>query len=661
MGRLRAKLVAMIAGKSVQDTDLRRALVESLYASPTSLTIGALAGILLSITVAIAAQDVFVTLCAIVICAIAVSRAISASFFHRQLMRGRANASRGWELAYELGAWGYAAMLGILALVTLLRSDSATIHILSVALATGYAGGISGRNAGRVQIAIGQVFLALAPTSIGLWIEGSTGYRVLAVVLAIMILGMAEISRTTHRIVVEALRGKQEKSQLAVKFERLARYDSLTGVENRMAMQTRLRDLFEHNRKSHDAIAVLWIDLDRFKEINDSLGHMIGDALLRAVVDRLSQTLDGRGYLARFGGDEFVIICSDMDRVSVQNIATEIVEIFDHGIEVGIHNLAVTASIGLAVGPQDGRDSDELMQHADLALYQAKQNGRNQAISFNWSMKERFHRLHEIETGLRSALDNNELVLHFQPIFDLHTGRISICEALLRWNHPSLGSVSPAEFIPIAESIGVIEAITEWVLYRACEAAAQWPDDVRVAINISSSLIKSGDLAANVMAALLQTGIPARRLELEVTESIFLKDDAHTTQILRDLQRIGLRLALDDFGTGYSSLSYLRSYHFDTIKIDRSFIAGIIGSREDQAIVRAVGHLAGDLEMETVAEGIETEAQLQYARDAGIHNVQGFLMCKAQPAVLITDMILRGITIGDAIATRNRHRIASRA
>ncbi|MEO8723772.1 MAG: bifunctional diguanylate cyclase/phosphodiesterase, partial [Sphingobium sp.] len=405
----------------------------------------------------------------------------------------------------------------------------------------------------------------------------------------------------------------------------------------------------------------LWIDLDRFKEINDSLGHMIGDALLRAVVDRFSSTLDGRGHLARFGGDEFVIICPEMDRASAQTIAQEIIAIFQHGIEVGAHNLPVTASVGLAVGPQDGRDSDELMQHADLALYQAKQSGRNQAISFTWSMKERFHRIHEIETGLRRALENDELTLHFQPIFELSTGRIALCEALLRWDNPALGAVSPAEFIPIAESIGVIEQITEWVLQRACEAAADWPDDVRIAVNISSSLLKSGDLAANVVAALLHTGVSARRLELEVTESIFLEDNAHTTQILRDLQRIGLRLVLDDFGTGYSSLSYLRSYHFDGIKIDRSFMAGIEASREDQAIVRAVGYLAADLGMEIVAEGIETEGQLQYARNAGIHNVQGYLMCKAESRLLVTDMITRGVTIGDAIAVRSRRRVATRA
>jgi EAL domain-containing protein (putative c-di-GMP-specific phosphodiesterase class I) len=229
---------------------------------------------------------------------------------------------------------------------------------------------------------------------------------------------------------------------------------------------------------------------------------------------------------------------------------------------------------------------------------------------------------------LRRAIETDELKLAFQPIIDLRTGRIDACEALLRWDHPSLGPVSPAEFIPIAESIGVIEAITAWVLRHACIAAAEWPEDVRVAINISPASLKSADLPGNVIATLLETGVSARRLELEVTESVFLEDSGHTNAILRELQRIGLRLALDDFGTGYSSLSYLRHYRFDTLKVDQSFMAGVQNNREDRAIVRAVGSLARDLDMDTVAEGIETEEQLAHAREAGFTNVQGYLMSR---------------------------------
>ena len=661
MRKFWTKIYSTLYGRTEQDADIRVALTETLYASPTSLGIGALAGFLLSIAVASQAHDPVLTGCAAIISLIAVARTISATIFYRHLQKHRARKHRVWELAYEVGAWAYAAMLGILALMSLLRSDDPMVHILPVALATGYAAGIAGRNAGRVQIAIGQTCLALLPTALGLWIEGHIGYQMLAVVLVAMVIGMAEITRTTHNIVVEALRGKQEKSRLAVKFERLARFDSLTGVENRMAMQMRLGELFAANRKSHDALAILWMDLDRFKEINDSLGHMIGDALLRTVVQRLLVTLDGRGHVARFGGDEFVILCPDTDRVTAHQIADEIITSISKGVEVGTNMLAITASIGIAVGPQDGRDADELMQNADMALYDAKAHGRNRAISFTWSMKERMHRIHEIETGLRRAIENDELQLYFQPIFAIESGRIAICEALLRWNHPGLGAIVPSEFIPVAESIHMIEPITEWVLKRACMIAREWPDDIRVAINISPASLKSGSLPRTVIGALMESGLPARRLELEVTESIFLDDNRYAHQMLRELQQIGLRLVLDDFGTGYSSLSYLRDYRFDGIKIDRSFMSSVATSREDQAIVSAVRLLARELDMEIVAEGIENVEQLNYAREAGVENVQGYLMSAAQSPAVITDMIARNVTIGDAMASQLRDTVARRA
>ncbi len=658
MRELLATIRARMAFSSEKDADVRRSLVETLYASPTSLTIGAIAGMSLSLAMAWLADDSAITIMTAIICAIAGSRIVSAIFFHGQLVKGTANASRGWELAYEVGAWAYAAMLGLLAFVTLQRSSDPAIHILSVSLAAGYAGGISGRNAGRVQIAIGQVFLTLAPTALGLWLAGGLGYRVLGSVLVLMTLGMAEISATTHRIVVQALRGQRDKTQLAAKYEQLARFDSLTGVENRMAMQMRLRELFQRNRKPHDALAILWLDLDRFKEINDSLGHMIGDQLLCAVAERLAAALDGRGHVARFGGDEFILICPDTDRSAAQAIADDVIAGFVARFDIGGHHLMVTASLGIAVAPQDGRDVDELLQHADMALYEAKRNGRNCAAGFTWSMKERFNRVHEIETGLRRAIDNGEMALHFQPLFNLKTGKVSACEALLRWNHPALGPISPAEFIPVAESISMIASISDWVLGEACAAAAEWPDDIRVAVNMSPALLKSADLPHAVIGHLMANGLSARRLELEVTETVFLDKQPQTSAMLLELRQIGLRLALDDFGTGYSSLSYLSSYAFDTIKVDQSFMKNVRNSPENQAVVRAVAYLAQQLGMDTVAEGIESEEQLQYARDAGFTDVQGFLLCTPRPREVIRQMLADGCDIGSAMAAtaRGRHR-----
>ena len=652
------RLLLRVTQGTGHDADVRRSLVETLYASPTSLTIGATAGFSLSIAAAWMARDPAMTILAALICTVAVSRVISAIFFHRQLVRGTANPNRRWELAYEFGAWAYASLLGLQAFASLIRSDDAALHVLTVSLAAGYAGGISGRNAGRVQIAIGQSFLALAPTSIGLWTVDSTGYRVLGFVLAIMVLGMAEISATTHRIVLQALRGQREKSQLAAKFEKLARFDSLTGVENRMAMQMRLRELFERNSRTHDAVAILWLDLDRFKEINDSLGHIVGDQLLCVVAERLAEALDGRGHVARFGGDEFILVCPEVDRIAAQGIADDVLEHFAHSFEIGGHHLTVTSSIGIAVAPQDGRDVEELLQHADMALYDAKRGGRNRAAGFTWSMKERFNRVHELETGLRRAIDNGELSLHFQPLFDLKTGRVSACEALLRWRHPVMGQISPAEFIPIAESISMIGAISDWVLSEACAAAAEWPDDIRVAVNMSPALLKSPDLPHAVIGHLMASGLKARRLELEVTESVFLDDQPQTSAMLLELRQIGLRLALDDFGTGYSSLSYLSAYSFDTIKVDQSFIRNVRRSRENQAVVLAIAFLAEQLGMDTVVEGVETQEQLDYARAVGFTDVQGFLMCQPQTREAIRVMLNKGADIESAmVATAQRQRL----
>ncbi len=621
---------------------MRRSLVETLYASPASLTIGAVTGTAVGIVIANLSQDPTIDAIVAAVCIVAALRVVTAIFFHRQLVRGTAVASRVWELVYELGAWAYAGLLGLMSFATLVASGNSVMHMLSVSMATGYAGGISGRNAGRVHIAIGQVCLALLPTTTGLWLEGSTGYRVLAVAMVMMILGLAEISSTTHRIVVQALKGKRDQSALAEKFERLARYDSLTGLENRMAMQMRLQDIFDNHMSSHDAVAILWMDIDRFKEINDSLGHIVGDQLLRIVAQRLKEVVRDNGWIARFGGDEFVIICPNADRLTAQTMSREIIEYFAHGFGIGDHHLEVTASIGYAVAPQDGRHMDELMQHADIALYEAKREGRNRASSFSWLFKERFNRVHEIETGLRRAIEGQELKLVFQPIVDLESLHIDACEALLRWEHPTLGPIPPSEFIPIAEGMGIIEDITSWVLRNACLAAASWPTDARVAVNISPASLKSAELPGSVIAALLESGLPARRLELEVTESIFLDDSGQANTILLELQRIGLRLALDDFGTGYSSLSYLRSYRFDTLKVDQSFMAGVSANAEDRAIVRAIGNLARDLAMDTVAEGIETLDQLDHARDAGFTNVQGYLFSRPISCEAVAALIASG-------------------
>lgn len=661
MARPVRNLIADLRGRFAPDTqqsaEVQANLVKSLYASPASLMIGAVAGGALGLVVAWHAQIAAITAIAALICLVGLSRSVSAVYFQRQLAHHHGVTQPIWGLAYELGAWCYAALLGILAFATLLLTHDATVHTLSVCLVAAYSGGIAGRNAGRVHIAIGQTCFALLPTCLGLVMAGGLGYGVLATMLFLMIFAMAEITKTTHRIVVEALQGKYEKSQLATKFERLARFDSLTGVENRMAMQMRLRELFDGRRSDQDPMAVFWMDLDRFKEINDSLGHIIGDQMLCGVAERLSHALDGRGHVSRFGGDEFILICPGADREIAEQIAGDVMAEFGHDFDVSGYHLTVTASMGIAVAPQDGQDSEELLQHADMALYQAKHAGRNRHAHFTWSMKERQNRTYDLEMGLRSALANGELMLHYQPIFDTETGKIAICEALMRWDHPTLGRISPAEFIPIAESCSMIEPMTAWALERACQDAMEWDEHVRVAVNISPVLIKSDGLPRAVIAALMQSGLKARRLELEVTESIFLEDSGRTNLILSDLRRIGLRLALDDFGTGYSSLGYLRDYAFDTLKVDQSFMRGVEDHARHRAIAQSVAYLAHALDVETVAEGIETEEQLRCAREMGFTNVQGFVLSRPVPAAQVLEMMRKmDRDTGGAVAMPDRRR-----
>nr|WP_301286962.1 EAL domain-containing protein [Sphingobium sp. OAS761] len=621
---------AHYAPSTRQSAEVRDSLVKALYASPASLMSGAVSGGAISLVLAWGTAVPAMWVIAGLAVFVGVSRSISSVYFQRQLADSDSPAPI-WGQAYELGAWLYAGLLGLQAFASLLLTRDATLHVLAVGMVASYAGGISGRNAGRVHVAVGQTCLSLLPTSLGLMLYGDVGYFILGLLCFLMIFAMGEITKTTHRIVLQALEGKQEKSQLAIKFERLARYDSLTGVENRMAMQMRLREMFFSRVNDTAPMAILWLDLDRFKEINDTLGHIVGDQLLCQLAERLNETLDGRGHVARFGGDEFILICPDTGRAQAEGIAQDVMHMLSGDFSVMGYHLAVTASVGIAMAPDDGIDGDILLQHADLALYLAKREGRNRFAFFDWSMKERQERVYELETGLRAALTDGSLRLHYQPIFDAISGRISICEALMRWNHPFLGPVSPSEFIPIAESSGLIEPMTEWALKQACADAMQWPDDIRVAVNISPALIKTDGLSRAVMSALLTSGLKARRLELEVTESILLEDDGRSHMILGELRRIGLRLALDDFGTGYSSLASLRVHDFDTIKVDQSFVRGIHENPRDRAIAQSVAFLARQLGVETVAEGIETQEQLDYVRDIGLTNVQGFALSRPIP------------------------------
>jgi diguanylate cyclase (GGDEF)-like protein len=604
--------------------EVRRALVETLFASPTSLGAGAAAGAAVSTAIAFSTGDPWLALVAVAISLVAAARVAHAAIFHGNARSAGPESTRS-EVIYETGAWAFAFLLGLLTFLTLVRTDNALLYLLAAMVTSGYSGGISGRNAGRPNVAIGQLVLASGPISVGLFMGADPLRWVLGVVNIVFMIGMVDITLQTYAAVLKAMSATEVQRSLTARFERLARYDAMTGLENRGAFQERLQDATTEALSRQQTLGVFWIDLDRFKAINDSLGHPIGDRVLCQVARQLTAIVAGQGCVARFGGDEFVMFVRG-DTRSTEDISLEVLRALSLPMNLDGVSIQISSSLGLAVAPADGDSADTLLQHADLALYHAKNNGRNRHCRFLPEMKAQFLEDRTLEEALRVALERNELEVHYQPILEVKTGRITCCEALLRWNHPDLGAISPARFIPIAESTGLISAISHWVLEQACTTAAAWPDDVSVAVNMSPALLRDLHLPHMVLSTLYLSGLPARRLELEITESVLLHDDAQSNSLIRELQRIGLKLSLDDFGTGYSSLSYLRKYQFHKIKIDTSFIADVGRSKEARAIIHALVGLAGELDMEIVAEGIETGTQLDYVTGAGCTSAQGFYL-----------------------------------
>jgi diguanylate cyclase (GGDEF)-like protein len=627
------KLRHLAASESSLARQVRGALVRTLYTSPTSLIVGAIAGSTVAATIAYMTGNLALIICSITIHIVGLLR-IASAFIYKRIGAGEMETQRiHWERLYEIGAWLYASLLGIQTFLVLTQSVNATLQLLAVTMTTGYAAGVAPRNAGRPVIALGQVALAVLPMAIGLWLTDDPIYWILGVIIIIFAWGVFDITLQTYEVVYTALSGKQEKSEVAARFEKMARSDMLTGLDNRLAMQMRLGELLDTiDPDTSEKLAVIWMDLDHFKTINDTLGHLAGDKVLIVTAQRVKAVLGSRGWLARFGGDEFVIMALVNSSEEADLLGAEILESVSQPVSINENTVEVAASLGVAVAPEHGRQSEIMLKNADIALYHAKNEGGKRVRIFEPFMHEDFLMLRQIESGLTDALMNDEFTVLFQPIIDLATGRTKSCEALLRWKHPELGDVSPAVFIPVAESAGLIGDITEWVLRKACEAAAEWPEDVNISVNISPALLKQNNLPVTIIETLVNTGMVARRLELEITESVLLDKNPHTNSLLRQLQKMGLRLCLDDFGTGFSSLTYLRSWEFDTIKIDKSFIRNIGNSPTDQKIIGAVVQLAKSLDVATVAEGVETEEQLARVREAGCSRVQGFYYARPMTA-----------------------------
>ncbi|MGI4949647.1 MAG: putative bifunctional diguanylate cyclase/phosphodiesterase [Janthinobacterium lividum] len=424
-----------------------------------------------------------------------------------------------------------------------------------------------------------------------------------------------------------------EQRASADKINRMARFDTLTGLPNRLAINEAMSRAMAEAERWSTRCAFMMIDLDRFKAVNDTLGHPIGDRLLGRVSERLSQMMTPNELVGRLGGDEFAVVVRDAsDTAAVEKFARTIIETLSRPYEVDQHTLYIGASVGVATGPRDGRTAEMLVRSADLALYRSKDSGGGSFHLYEPQLHVQAEERRVLEMELRRALERGQMHLHYQPVVDAGTGKLTGFEALLRWIHPELGNISPLKFIGLAEDTRLIAPIGEWVLRTACEEAARWPSEIRIAVNVSPEQLHNPNFVTVVASALAQSGLPAQRLELEVTEGVFLREGTGAVQVLERVLDLGVRLSLDDFGTGYSSLGYLSRTRFSSIKIDRSFVQGASkGSREAIAIIRAVVALAQSLGMATTAEGVETESEHLMIQDFGCTKVQGYYFGRPLP------------------------------
>jgi diguanylate cyclase (GGDEF)-like protein len=734
--------------------EVRAALIASLFAPFGSLIVGAVSGAVIGVMVSQRADDPWLTACAFAICLVAIGRIVSAYAYRRYARPDEPGFETRWERIYEIGAWSYSGLLGVLCCLAILRTDDLGVHLVVATTTAGYAAGITGRNAGRPLIAISQLLLAAGPLSLALLIYGDALHFGLGIVIFLFMYGMTDITLSIRDIVVQALVTTRDKAALAARYAeqaarfdaalnnashglcmfgpdrrlvvwnerflelsglsrdlvragatardlvrgsvaaghhpgstpgqamralvselsggkgqtsvtlgdgrtlalsrrlmqdggsvvifedvtdrrraeeriaRMARFDELTGLPNRTQFRERIAGaLAGEGRHAPAPFALHLIDLDYFKAVNDTLGHPMGDRLLQAVAARLERVVEAPDMIARLGGDEFVVLqFATADPEDAEALAQRILQAVRAPFEVDGHRLDIGASIGVALFPTHGTDGDKLFKCADMALYAAKAAGRGALRFFAAEMDVAAQERRALELDLRHAMGRGELQVYFQPIVDLSTNRFAGCEALLRWRHPTRGFVSPAEFIPIAEETGLIIPIGEWVVGEACAIAATWPRDMRVAVNLSPVQFKDPHLPMRVIGALARTGLPASRLELEITETAVLQDSEATLAAMNQLQHLGVHMSLDDFGTGFSSLSYLRTFPFQKIKIDQSFTRDLGHDPGALAIVRAVSAMGKDLGMRIVVEGVETKEQLDLVRREGCSEVQGYLM-----------------------------------
>jgi diguanylate cyclase (GGDEF)-like protein len=455
---------------------------------------------------------------------------------------------------------------------------------------------------------------------------------------------------------VTTLEDITERRRVEDRITHFAHYDALTDLPNRALFHEQLKRELARIAPG-EQLAVMYIDIDEFKSVNDTLGHLIGDELLKSVAVSLGRCVRDTDFVARLGGDEFAIVQTGVRTADdVTGLVTRVLDAIREPYECLGHQVTTDASIGIALAPQHGTDLDQILKNADLAMYAAKSAGRRTYRFFEPEMDARVRARRILEMDLRQAISDGAFEVHYQPCVSLRDNKITGCEALLRWRHSERGMISPAEFIPIAEETGLINQLGEWVLTTACAEATTWPDHIKLAVNVSPVQFKSGTLALKIVAVLAASGLPASRLELEITEAVLIRDDEAALAILHQLRAIGVGIALDDFGTGYSSLSYLQRFPFDKIKIDRCFVNDIAEPDGSSCIVQAVVNIAAARQMTTTAEGVETQQQRELLRALGCAEMQGYLFSPAKPAAEIRQLFHREQSAGADLGPRRKRR-----
>jgi diguanylate cyclase (GGDEF)-like protein len=537
-----------------------------------------------------------------------------------------------WELAALLGAWAFAFLVGLTGAYSLTFHPRTDVEILISCCVMGYIAGVSSRNASRPLITIGQISFTCVPFTLALILRADIVHVVLAIFVGILYIGTILVCRSVFDNIVS-------RHEAFRRIETLAQRDALTGLWNRAAFLSLLEAQLAAAEKTQNEIALISIDLDRFKDINDTLGHPVGDAILKEVADRIRSVLGPGDEVSRIGGDEFLVMLAGGRALEVEAVARYILASFSDPFAVKMTRSVCGASIGCAIAPPD-RSIDALLRNADLALYEAKKRGRGQIVPYAAALSQLYEYRVALEHDLQFALSKGELDIEYQPIVDPRSGRAICCEALLRWRHPVLGPIAPDVFIPIAEATGLIVPIGTWVLTSACAEATRWSSDIKVAVNLSPVQFRRGrEIVDTVLAALADTGLAASRLDLEITESVLIDDSAATLAILEELRSKEIGIALDDLGTGFASLAYLSDFPFSKIKIDRKFCQNADHSPRTAAIVKGIAQITRELRIESVAEGVETDDQLERMRSFGINAIQGYLFSKPLPVRQVRELI----------------------